>query len=148
VTLLEFIKVSSWIPRRAYSNKLTMHQVFYKLVSNAIKFTESGSINIRLSGSQFADYIPSPLDSRSFLQPLSISPSPEAMDCCCKESPRHSPHRPTQTVSAPCLIASGSPVVYSPYVLIEVEDTGVGIPISEQARIFDPFVQVIRPLHV
>eukprot|EP01102_Stenamoeba_stenopodia_P016162 TRINITY_DN5612_c0_g1_i2.p1 TRINITY_DN5612_c0_g1~~TRINITY_DN5612_c0_g1_i2.p1 ORF type:complete len:489 (+),score=72.55 TRINITY_DN5612_c0_g1_i2:37-1503(+) len=140
------------LPAFMSGDSTRIYQVFYKLVSNAIKFTESGSISIRLSGSQFADHFPSPLESdKKFTQiSLTSSPSPDYSDCLC--SPRYSPrfsiqlNRPAQQNSSPCLISSGSPVAYPPYVLIEVEDTGVGIPFSEQARIFDPFVQLERNL--
>lgn len=77
---------------KAMGDRLELHRLFTNLVGNAIKFTDAGSVTIRL--------------------------------------------KPT---SAPATTSmneqSGS------YITIEVEDTGPGIPVEEQAALFERFRQ-------
>ncbi len=76
------------LPRKLQGDQLRVSQILFNLLGNAIKFTERGSIMLRLS------YAP--------------------------------PHEQLDT----------------PHVLIEVEDTGVGIPQDKLDKIFDMFWQL------
>lgn len=79
---------SSEFPRFIKSDKDKLRQVIVNLVSNAIKYTNQGSVTLRLGVQSHSDLF---------------------------------------------------------RLLIEVEDTGIGINKNDQTRIFDPFVQVGKP---
>ncbi|MDZ8051773.1 MAG: response regulator [Aulosira sp. ZfuVER01] len=78
-------------------DRLELHRLFTNLIGNAIKFTDSGSVNIRLASA------------------LASGKSHES---------------PTSENST-----------FSDYIIIEVEDTGPGISIAEQATLFQRFRQ-------
>jgi len=78
---------SSEFPRLVLTDGHKLRQVLINLVGNAIKYTQKGSVTLRLDS------------------------------------------RPGETAKRVVLI-------------LEVEDTGVGISVEDQSRIFDPFVQV------
>lgn len=93
------LHISTEIPPILHGDAEKLRQVLINLLSNSIKFTEGGAINLSVS---LADQnIDSKLD---------------------KDAIRVEENNPV------CL-------------LFTVEDTGIGIPLEAQPRIFDPFVQ-------
>ncbi|OUL25790.1 hybrid sensor histidine kinase/response regulator [Nostoc sp. RF31YmG] len=78
-------------------DRLELHRLFTNLIGNAIKFTDSGSVNVR------------------FTSVLESSKSYES-------------HTSENSAASDCII-------------IEVEDTGPGIPAEEQATLFERFRQ-------
>lgn len=86
--LLLLLDQSSEVPRFIKGDKEKLHEVIVNLVSNAVKYTERGSVTLRLRA----------------------KPEGEALR-----------------------------------LLIEVEDSGIGISETDQARIFESFVQVGKP---
>jgi signal transduction histidine kinase len=78
-------------------DRLELHRLFTNLVGNAIKFTESGSVTIRLTAILLSNKIPG--------SELSL------------------------------------PSTVNDYITIEVADTGPGIPLEEQASLFERFRQ-------
>jgi len=88
-----FLKSSPLVPRCVRSDAGKLRQVLVNLISNALKYTERGSVTVRLDAK--AMYETKPIDSRILL-------------------------------------------------IVEVEDTGIGIAPEDQARIFSPFVQLGR----
>jgi signal transduction histidine kinase len=78
-------------------DRLELHRLFTNLIGNAIKFTDSGSVNIRLS--------------------YSIENGKSAQSHTLENS------------------------TASHYIIIEIEDTGSGIPAEEQATLFERFRQ-------
>ena len=85
-----FLNISPMVPRFICSDAGKLRQVLVNLIGNAVKYTERGSVTVRLDYSMRID------DSRRIL------------------------------------------------LILEVEDTGIGIALEDQARIFDVFVQVGR----
>ncbi len=83
-----FLETSPAVPRFVRSDAGKLRQVLVNLIGNALKYTERGSVTVRLDAK--------PDDDRIRL-------------------------------------------------ILEVEDTGIGIALEDQARIFAPFVQVGKP---
>jgi signal transduction histidine kinase/ligand-binding sensor domain-containing protein/CheY-like chemotaxis protein len=81
-----FLDSSPMVPRFVRSDAGKLRQVFVNLIGNAVKYTERGSVTVRLDAKPMDD-------SRGSL------------------------------------------------LILEVKDTGIGIALEDQARIFDPFVQ-------
>ena len=82
------------LPREVLSDPLRLQQIMINLLGNAVKFTESGSIALRIRGE--------------------LSEASKQTD------------------------SSG---LITRQVLIEIEDSGIGIPPDVQKRLFDPFTQ-------
>ncbi len=78
-------------------DRLELHRLFTNLIGNAIKFTDSGSVNIRLS---------SAIENGKSFESLTFENS-----------------------------------TANDYIIIEIEDTGSGIPAEEQATLFERFRQ-------
>jgi ligand-binding sensor domain-containing protein/signal transduction histidine kinase/CheY-like chemotaxis protein len=84
-----FLNSSPMVPRLVCSDAGKLRQVLVNLIGNAVKFTERGSVTVRVDATRMDD-------SRRIL------------------------------------------------LILEVEDTGIGIALDDQARIFDVFVQAGR----
>ncbi len=80
------VHIGPAVPHFIRSDSGKLRQILTNLIGNAVKYTERGSVTVRL-------------DSRSRSAPL------------------------------------------DPLLIVDVEDTGIGIAAEDQARIFDPFVQ-------
>jgi len=84
-----FLNISPMVPRFICSDAGKLRQVLVNVIGNAVKYTERGSVTVRLDATRMDD-------SRRIL------------------------------------------------LVLEVEDTGIGIALKDQARIFDVFVQAGR----
>ncbi len=84
------------LPRCVMLDGVRLRQILLNLVGNALKFTDSGGVKLKMS----------------------------CVDCAAPETQSEPETRVSLNIS--------------------VSDTGIGIPVAEQARIFEPFYQVER----
>jgi len=136
-----------------------LRQILYNILDNAIKFTSKGSIKVKLSWQQ-------PLSDEH-----SISPERESMilddsrDSSCGECKTRkntkseipslnldesnhisfNTQEPIQT-RIDRILANAQPIDSEGRIRIDIQDTGCGIPVSAQKRIFDSFVQGDRTI--
>lgn len=103
-------------PGTLHSDPTKVRQILINLLSNAAKFTENGTITLRLS-----------------LRPSSPDGPPPG------EPTTHTPPLITPSDPKPCPHLSHSAVIF------EVEDTGIGIDPLQQQRLFQPFIQADTP---
>jgi signal transduction histidine kinase/ActR/RegA family two-component response regulator len=137
-----------------------LRQILYNILDNAIKFTSKGSIKVKLSWQQ-------PL-----LDEQSISPERESLifDGAHESSEEWKSRKNTKSdIPLPSLnldesnhisfntqepiqtridriLANAQPIDSEGSIRIDIVDTGCGIPISAQKRIFDSFVQGDRTI--
>jgi len=85
------------IPSIVIGDRLELHRLFTNLIGNAIKFTTSGSVTVRIKS-------------------VTLNNQPDFSD-------------------------SSLPSTHSDYINVEIADTGPGIPLEEQATLFERFRQ-------
>ncbi len=88
------LEIDPKLPNEVLSDPLRLQQVMINLLGNAVKFTETGGISLRI----------------------------------CAETNEDTPQQD----------ASG---LISQHILVEIEDSGIGIPLDVQKNLFDPFTQ-------
>jgi signal transduction histidine kinase len=103
-------------PGTLHSDPTKVRQILINLLSNAAKFTENGTITLRLSLHSDAPA------GHEASQPATTTP------------PQLEPQSPTALASVP-----------TQTVIFEVEDTGIGIDAQQQTRLFQPFIQADTP---
>ncbi|MBW4617988.1 MAG: PAS domain S-box protein [Cyanosarcina radialis HA8281-LM2] len=116
------------VPQYITADESKLRQVLINLLNNAIKFTQEGSVTLRVRSSEVRSQKSGVRSQESGVNFLPISPSPHL-----PISP--SPHLPI----SPSPHLPISPL--SPSLFFEVEDTGAGIPESELEKVFEAFVQ-------
>jgi len=116
------------LPRGLMLDEVRLRQVLFNVVGNALKFTDKGHVKIRVWAEYGApDTRASVLECASPLALSEVVQAPKAAEDC--RTPRPSEHGGAD---------DGSRV----NLLLEVEDTGIGIPQEQQERIFGAFSQV------
>jgi signal transduction histidine kinase len=103
-------------PEEVITDSLQLQQVVTNLLSNAIRYTNSGTIKILC---QILD------DDRQAIAP--ILPSNSLLE---NSSPAN---------SGKMVIPSEEALSNKPYFAIAISDTGIGIALEDQARIFEPY---------
>jgi two-component system chemotaxis sensor kinase CheA len=109
-------EVDPQVPEVIYSDEQRLNQILKNLMANAIKFTEQGSVGIKL-------YQPKLAELRSAISRANLAV-------------------PTATSMVYALQhLEGSDDEFADYVAFAVSDTGIGVPKEKQSQIFEAFRQ-------
>ena len=109
-------EIDPTLPERYQGDPGRLRQVLVNLVGNAIKFTDQGSVTVRIWRRKAGDEIAADADSA---KPRRLNDATGHQDHAARRSPSR----------------GGTPL------LIQVRDTGIGIPESKQGSVLDPFTQ-------
>ena len=107
-------QISPSLPIAVNADSTRLRQILYNLLTNAIKFTETGSITFKIDYIENLEPIASPRSAPSSAQ-------------------NNSKYYPTSDIPQPT--STGK-------VRFQIEDTGIGIPADNFADIFTPFGQL------
>ena len=116
------------LPRGLLLDEVRLRQVLFNVVGNALKFTEKGQVKIRAWAECAL-----PLAKSEIRNPKSETES---------KSEAESGKQETESGEATAANPSQEPDETCVNLLLEVEDTGIGIPPEQQERIFGAFSQV------
>jgi signal transduction histidine kinase len=116
------------LPRQIEIDEVKLRQIFINLFSNAVKFTEQGTIKVHAKPGGAKQISPEPISPEP-ISPEPISPEPIGT----KQLGRKS-RTPPPTSSAP---NTNNTITLK----FSVEDTGMGIAPEELERVFQPFEQ-------
>ncbi|KAJ8759088.1 hypothetical protein K2173_003326 [Erythroxylum novogranatense] len=126
---LEFaVYISDKVPEMLIGDRGRFRQIITNLMSNSIKFTEKGHIfvTVHLVEEVIEWREPSPLNTLSGLPVVDRRKSWEGFRTFSKEGSNNTLLSTSEFIN----------------LIVSVEDTGVGIPLEAQSRVFTPFMQV------
>ncbi|MEM7538556.1 MAG: response regulator [Chloroflexota bacterium] len=122
-------QIKTSVPTRLVQDEARIRQVLTNLVSNALKFTERGGIEVTVSARPIGATASSTPGSTSCPDPLTSTDS--------------SPPTDAATVTAATTPSPPSPPDTTLYELcFAITDTGIGIPEDRLTQLFRPFTQV------
>jgi PAS domain S-box-containing protein len=115
------------VPKYIRTDEVKLRQVLINLVSNAVKFTDSGSVSFEVKSRRggFNDGFPTTLSATRTAKPARTKGKTEAET------------QTTNNIDA----QAASRRVQQTTITFEVKDTGVGIAADELEKLFNPFVQ-------
>ncbi len=122
------------IPRKIMTDAVKLRQVLLNLLTNAIKFTEQGKVNLQVKTASIKTASIKTESSRSELN------SPESRILAAHPSTSRSPafiRSRDESPDLPNRWRHEQPI----WLIVTVQDTGVGIAPVDLDRIFQPFVQ-------
>ncbi|GMY26551.1 histidine kinase 3 [Fagus crenata] len=125
------VYISDRVPEMLIGDPGRFRQIITNLMGNSIKFTEKGHIFVTVH--LVEEVIGSTEVETSSKNTLSGFPVADR-HCSWEEFKAFSQEGPT------CLLSSSSSDLIN--LIVSVEDTGVGIPLEAQSRVFTPFMQV------
>ncbi|GMY26557.1 histidine kinase 3 [Fagus crenata] len=125
------VYTSDRVPEMLIGDPGRFRQIITNLMGNSIKFTEKGHIFVTVH--LVEEVIGSTEVETSSKNTLSGFPVADR-HCSWEEFKAFSQEGPT------CLLSSSSSDLIN--LIVSVEDTGVGIPLEAQSRVFTPFMQV------
>ncbi|WOK94483.1 putative histidine kinase 3 [Canna indica] len=129
------VYVSDQVPEILIGDHGRIRQIITNLIGNSIKFTERGHIYLTV---HLNDEVMSSLDVETEAHSTNtLSGFPVADKRHSWESFRI--FKEEHPASDPSLLSTSSDLIN---LVISVEDTGVGIPLEAQSRVFTPFMQV------
>eukprot|EP01111_Echinosteliopsis_oligospora_P015177 TRINITY_DN5908_c0_g1_i2.p1 TRINITY_DN5908_c0_g1~~TRINITY_DN5908_c0_g1_i2.p1 ORF type:complete len:820 (+),score=168.54 TRINITY_DN5908_c0_g1_i2:193-2652(+) len=144
-----FYHIDKSVPVTIHSDATRLRQIIVNLISNAVKFTENGSITIAVKT----------YETLCDLHDLSHTPSPpsphSSINSCCNHNHGHASHyhhhsdshddkeytnnnKNTNNATKSCRCAKPGFTT----LLFSVTDTGIGISQEGMSRLFKPFTQV------
>ena len=128
------LKTPVWEDIYVLADSAKLKQVLINIISNAVKFTDYGTITIKLT-TELAE-------NKSEIE----IPQPALTDRSKKVTANHIDNDEIFQIKQPSSTVEDSQTLnqfnHSNYVLITVEDTGIGISPSQQDKLFNPFVMV------
>ena len=125
------LKTPVWEDIYVSADPAKLKQVLINIISNAVKFTDYGRITIDLTvlTENKLDEVPQPV----------LANHGQKVTANQIDKDDFKIEQPSSTVDA---LQTSAQSNQSNYVLITVEDTGIGIPPSQQDKLFNPFVMV------
>jgi signal transduction histidine kinase len=120
------VSVNEALPEVLLVDEVRIKQVAFNLLGNAIRFTKKGEVHMTVNYTT-----PQPRRGDMSVAGMSTSnPQPRRGDMSVAGMSTSNP-QPRR----------GDMSVHPATLIIEVSDTGIGIPLEEQNRIFEPFIQ-------